>query len=667
MHIKRSRGIALAGALALLGATSLSQPTVAKDGDWVEYNGDKAASRYLANGLATKKSVKNMKVVWRYKLPDAELSTTNPDLRTWVNETTPLAIDGVLYTNSGLGMLAAIDGKTGKQIWTFDPGGYENYQMSNLGYIQRGVTYIQQGGKGRILAPTSNGYLVLVDAKTGQLVESWGDKGRFDMANNGTRRAVARDLIMTDSPPVVCGGKIIPSLGVFDSFATGAIPFKNHPPGDIVGIDVETGKRNWIFHNPPLSNDEAAGTWGNKSNEWIGGSNMWSRATCDDELGIVYAAFSSPTNDFAGHERPGDNLYSQSLVAIDAKTGQKKWHFQFVHHDLLDYDLPTGPNLMDITVGGKKIKAAVQFTKQGYAYAFDRVTGKPIWPIEEKAIPKGNVPGEYYAKTQPVPTKPKPYVLQGAFEKNLVDFTPELRKEAKKIFDRYCTGPLFTPPCEKGAGTMMVPGVLGGVSWAGVAHNPKTGIAYVPSFTIPFGIKAKKLTEDTAKSPFKYTGTWHGVAGPDGLPLFKPPYSTLKALDMNTGEYLWSVPAGRGPINHPAIKKAGLKAVGMPHQSFIAITDNVIFLAPNGDVDILGTNTRNNALIGQTKAEKDQTDNNLYAYDPKTGDILSEVKLPVSGAFGGIITYKAGGKQYVAVPVGGAGVPSELVGVQVSD
>ena len=634
----------------------------AADGNWSEYAGDKHASRYLADALATKSSVKNMKVVWRYKLPDTEVATGDVEKRTWVNQSTPLAIDGVVYTNSGLGMLAAIDGKTGAEIWSLDPGGWENYQMPNLGFIQRGVTSVKQGGKHRILAPTSNGFLVMVDAKTGKIVSEWADNGYFDIATNGLRRPVARDLIMTDSPPIVCAGNIIPSVGVFDSFATGMVPHTNHPTGDIAGIDLESGKRNWIFHNAPKENEFGGDTWG--GGNWIGGSNMWSRPTCDDELGIVYAAFSSPANDFSGIERPGNNLFSQSLVAIDAKTGKRKWHFQFVHHDLLDYDLPTGPNLMDVTVKGKKIKAAVQLTKQGYIYAFDRVTGEPIWPIEEAPAPQGNVEGEWYPKTQPRPTHPKPYSLQGGFEENLIDFTPEIKAGAKEIFDKYCAGPLHTPPCGEGAGTLMVPGVLGGVSWAGGAHNPNTGIIYIPQFTFPFGIKDKPLNKAT--SAFARTGTWHGVAGPEGLPLFKPPFSTLNAVDMNTGEYLWTVPAGTGPVNHPAIKAAGLDMVGVPHQSFIAATDDIIFLSPNGDVDILGANTRNNALIGQLKPESDQTDPHLYAYDAKNGKVLGKVKLPVSSAFGGIATYIADGKQYVAIPVGGAGAPSELVGVQVS-
>lgn len=629
--------------------------------DWPEYAGDKNASRYLANGLATKQSVKNMKVAWRYSLPDNKFALNNVDLRTWVNESTPLAFDGILYTTSPLGVIAAVDGQTGKELWTHNPGGFENYQMANLGFIQRGITMVKHKGKMRIISPTADSFLVMLDAKTGKVVESWANKGRFDIAKN-LRREVPRDMIMSDSPPIVCGGNIIPSLGVFDSFATGAVPLKDHPPGDIIGIDLKSGKRNWIFHNAPKDGEFGAETWG--GGNWIGGANMWARPTCDEELGLLYAVFSSPANDYYGGERPGDNLFSQSLVAIDAKTGKRKWHFQTLHHDLLDYDLPTGPNLMDLTVDGKKIKAAVQLTKQGYIFAFNRVTGEPIWPIEEVPAPQGDIEGEWYSPTQPKPTHPKPYSTQGAFEENLIDLTPEIKAKAKKIFSRYCTGALYTPPCAKGAGTIQLPGVLGGVSWAGAAHNPNTGVIYIPEFTMPFGIKHKPLNKAT--SPFAATGTWHGVAGPDGLPLFKPPFSTINAVDMNTGNYLWKVPAGRGPINHPAIKKAGMKAVGAAHQSFIAITDDIVFTSPNGDYDVLGTNTRGNALIAQTKPEADQTDPYLYAYDAKTGGMLGDIKLPVSGAFGGLMTYKTGGKQYVVVPVGGAGVASELVAIQVS-
>lgn len=454
---------------------------------------------------------------------------------------------------------------------------------------------------------------------------------------------------------------IVPSVAVLDSFAVGKSPLKFHPSGDISAFDVKTGKRQWLFNSPPKNGEFGAETWGKKSNEYVGGTNMWARPSCDDKAGIVYLPMSTPANDFFGGERPGDNLFAETLVALNAKTGERIWHYQIVHHGLWDYDLPTGPNLMDITVNGKKIKVAAQVTKQGFIYTFDRMTGKPVWPIKEMPVPQGDTEGEVYSKTQPFPSKPAPFVQQGSTEDDLIDLTPELKEKARKIYNRYVTGPLFTPPSTKKAGYLEVPGVLGGASWAGAAHNPKTGMLYVPSFTIPFAIKLKK--EAPALSAWKYTGTWAGVGGPDGLPLFKPPFSTISAIDMNSGEYKWRVPAGKGPIDHPAIKAAGLKTVGVPHQSFIAITDDIVFTAPNGTYSVLGLNNRGTALIAQaTKEEKEAA---LYAYSAKTGKMLGEVEMP-AGVFGAIMTYTANGKQYVVVPVGGAGLPSELVAVDVS-
>jgi len=647
------------GSLTLLGGLLFSSSVFA--GDWRTYTGDKGASRFLEGGLATEKSVKSMKIAWRWQMPGNKLAASNPDLRTWVNETTPLAIDGILYTSSPLSIASAVDGSTGKTIWTYDPKAYEDGAPANLGFISRGITYFEKDGKKRLVLATSNAYLIMLDAKTGKPVTSWGDNGSIDMTKQ-MRRKIDRRIVTFTSPPIVCGGNIIPSIAVLDSFAIGRSPHKYHPPGDIPAFDTTTGKKQWVFHNPPMKGQEGAKTWTNGSNEFIGGTNTWSRPSCDDKAEIVYLPTSTPANDFYGGERPGDNHFAETLVALNAKTGKRTWHFQIVHHGLWDYDLPTGPNLMDLTVKGKKIKAAVQITKQGFIYAFDRLTGKPIWPINETGVPQGNIEGEVYAKTQPFPSKPAPFVQQGASEKDLIDFTPELKAKAKKILNRYTHGSLFTPPTNKKAGTLNVPGVLGGASWAGAAHNPKTGMLYVPSFTIPFAIKLKK--EKPGTSAWKYTGTWAGVAGPEGLPLFKPPFSTISAIDMNTGEYKWRVPAGKGPIDHPAIKAAGLKAVGVPHQSFIAATDKIVFIAPNGTYDVLGLNNRGTALIAQ--ATKKEPEAFLYAYSAKSGDMLGEVEMP-SGVFGAIMTYKAKGKQYVIVPVGGAGLPSELIAVEVGN
>jgi quinoprotein glucose dehydrogenase len=657
MHCKGKRGVA---GWSLIACMAVGAGAARADGgNWTEYTGDKSGSRYLAGGKATAASVKNMKIAWRLSLPGNDLAAENPDLRTWVNESTPLAVDGTVYATSPLGIVTAVDGTTGKEKWLYDPQGYLAGQAPNLGFISRGLTYVVVDGAKRIIAGTPDGFLIMLDAETGKPVESWGENGRVDLTIH-KRRPVQRDLVTVSSPPIVCGGNIIPSLAVLDSFAAGRPPFKYHPPGDVPAFDLKTGKRVWMFHNPPLPGEAGAESWKTGLEE-TGGTNLWSRPSCDDETGTVYLPLSTPSNDFYGGHRLGDNLFSETLVALDAKTGKRDWHFQIVHHGLWDYDLPTNPNLMDITVDGKKIKAAVQVTKQGYVYAFDRVTGKPIWPIEEKAVPAGNIPGEEYSPTQPVPSKPAPYVQQGASEADLIDLTPELKEQAKKILKRYNYGPLFTPPTMDKAGTLQVPGVLGGASWAGAAHNPKTGMLYVPSFTIPFAIKIKQEVEGA--SAHKYTGTWAGVGGPDGLPLFKPPFSTITAIDMNTGDHKWRVPAGRGPVNHPAVKAAGLDRVGATHQSFIVITDDIVFTAPNGAYDVLGLNTRGNALIAQNKAKQDESA--LYAYDAKSGDLLGEIELPL-GVYGALMSYTVGDTQYVVAPVGGAGTPSELVAVQVN-
>lgn len=631
-------------------------PALAADGDWVQYNSDKSGSRFLAGGKVTESTVKKMKVAWRWKMPGNDIAANNPDLRTWVNETTPIAVGGIIYTSSPLGLISAIEGSTGKTIWTYDPKGYSDGSPPNLGFISRGITYFEDEGNKRLVAGTANGYLVMVDALTGKPVLSWGENGFVDMVTS-LRRKVDRTLVSVTSPPIVCGGNIIPSLAILDSFAVGRPPFKYHPMGDIPAFDLKTGKRVWMFHNPPRDGEPGAKSW-ETGRESTGGTNMWARPSCDDATGTAYLPLSTPTNDFYGGERHGDGLYGETLLALDAKTGKRIWHFQLVHHGLWDYDIPTAPNLMDLTVDGKKIKAAVQITKQGFVFAFDRHTGKPIWKIEEKPVPQGDTPGEKYSKTQPFPSKPAPFVQQGSTEDDLIDLTPELKKKAKKIFSRYVTGPLYTPPSSKKAGLLEVPGVLGGASWAGAAHNPNNGILYVPSFTIPFAIKLKKENG----SAYKYSGTWAGVGGPAGLPLFKPPYSTVTAIDMNTGEHLWQIPAGKGPVNHPALKKAGLNRVGVPRESFIALTDDILFLAPEGTHSVIGLSTRGTALI--TQATKDEEEPFLYAHSAKTGKLLGEVKLP-GGVFGAIMTYRSEGKQFVIAPIGGAGLPAELVAIQV--
>ncbi|MCR6665253.1 MAG: PQQ-binding-like beta-propeller repeat protein [Methyloversatilis sp.] len=477
----------------MLGAAPLAM-AAAGDGNWTEYNGDKAGSRYLAGGKVNAQSVKSMKVAWRWAMPDNKIWQDNAELRTWVNQSTPLAIDGVLYSSSPMSMVSAIDGKTGKTLWTYDPKAYVEGTPPNLGFISRGVSYWADGEDKRILVGTGDGYLIALNAKTGKPIESWGDKGRIDMTK-GLRRFVDRSLVALTSPPIVCGNTIVPSLAVLDSFAVGRAPMKNHPPGDIQAFDIRSGKRVWHFEQPPQEGQPGNETWEDGSWKTTGSANMWARPSCDEELGLVYLPFSTPTNDFYGGHRKGNGLFGESVVALNAKTGKIAWYQQIVHHGLWDYDLPTAPNLMDLTVNGKKVKALAQVTKQGFVFTFDRSTGAPVWPITEKPVPQSTVPGERSSLTQPFPSLPAPFVQQGVSEDDLIDLTPQLKEEAKKILSRYNYGPLYYPPTTDKAGTLQVPGVLGGASWAGAAHNPKTNVLYVPSFTIPFGIKLKKENE----------------------------------------------------------------------------------------------------------------------------------------------------------------------------
>lgn len=654
--MKTTRTLLAALVLGVYGSTLVNAAGPA--GDWREYTADKHGSRFASAPEVTAASVKSMRVAWRWAMPDNAIAAENPELRTWVNESTPLAVEGVLYTTSPMSLVSAIDGATGKTLWTYDPKAYQDGTPPNLGFINRGLTYWEDGADKRLIVGTGDGYLLVLDAKTGKPVKSWGENGRVDLTK-GLRRHIDRSLIAVTSPPIVCGNQIIPSIAVLDSFAVGRQPMKYHPPGDIQAFDVKTGKRAWLFQQPPQQGEKGNETWENDSWKTTGSANMWARPSCDEELGLVYLPFSTPTNDFYGGHRKGDGLFGESLVAVNARSGKIAWYFQMVHHGLWDYDLPTSPNLMDLTVGGKKIKAAVQVTKQGFVFAFDRTNGKPVWPIEERPVPQSTVPGEKSSPTQPFPSLPAPFVQQGVTEDDLIDLTPKLKEEAKKILSRYNYGPLYTPPTMDKAGTLEVPGVLGGASWSGAAHNPRTNVLYVPSFTIPFGIKIKKENNGV----YDYTGTWAGVGGPQGLPLFKPPFSSITAIDMNTGEHLWRIPAGKGPVDHPALKDLKLDRLGVPRESFIALTDNVLFLAPEGTNSVLGLSSRGNALVTQATAEEKEP--YLYAHDAKSGALLSELRLP-GAAFGSLMSYKAKGKQYVIVPIGGAGLPAELVAVQVS-
>ncbi len=414
----------------------------ATNGQWRSYSGDNGSIKYASLDQIHKDNLKDLKIAWRWSSPDNDLR--GPIRLPFIYEATPLMINGVLYVSTSFSLLAAIDAATGKTIWVYDPKSYDYGRPTNLGYLSRGVAYWTDGKSERILLATGSAHLIAVNARTGQLESDFGENGKVDLTK-GLRRPVDRRLYSVTSPPIVCRDVVVVGSSIYD-----APPSKEMPPGDVRGFDVRTGKQLWTFHSIPQEGEFGNDTWEQGSWKYTGNLNVWTLMSADDELGYVYLPFSTPTNDWYGGHRPGNNLFSDSLVCVEAKTGKRVWHFQTVHHGLWDYDLPAAPILTDITVAGNKIKAVVQLTKQGFAFVFDRVAGNPVWPIEERPVPPSKIPGEKTSPTQPIPSKPPPFERQGISPEDLIDFTPELRQAALAILKKYDHGPLYTPPSEKG-------------------------------------------------------------------------------------------------------------------------------------------------------------------------------------------------------------------------
>jgi quinoprotein glucose dehydrogenase len=420
----------------------------------------------------------------------------------------------------------------------FDPNIYDNGfgVPANSGWVDRGVAYWRNGDDERIIMLTAFAQMYALDAKTGKPVPGFGTNGRVDLAQ-GLRIPVDPVYYTMTSPPVIVRGVIVVGSSVFDFWGK-----RPPPPGDVRGFDVVTGRQLWTFHTVPQGEEPGIETWEQNSSKETGNANVWAPMSADEELGYVYLPVSTPSNDYYGGHRPGDGLYGESLVCIEAVTGKRVWHYQIVHHGLWDYDLPAAPNLIDITVDGRRIKAVAQPTKQAFLFVFDRVTGKPVWPIEEQPVPASAVPGEVASKTQPIPSKPAPFDLQGASDENLIDITPEIKKEAIEIASIFDRGGLYTPPSQRG--TIVVPGNAGGASWSGAAVDPETNMLYVSTYRVPSLVKIDK--PEPWQGTYDYIGnaqTW--LPGPRELPLVNPPFGSIVAIDMNSGEHRWRIPVGR--------------------------------------------------------------------------------------------------------------------------
>jgi glucose dehydrogenase len=624
--------------LALLSLGSLQSADTATE--WRFYSGDNASTKSSRLDQINKANVSTLKLAWRRPQVDAALLQANPTRLLNNFRSTPIMVDGVLYASNGVGLAEAFDPETGKTLWVQKPDA-----DGMRGSANRGVAYWGAGADARILS-VRNRSLYALNPKTGEPIATFGNGGAIDLgADVGPRSTGYRWY----SVPLVTRDVIVVGAWMVDQDSATKI---EGDPGDVRAYDARTGKLRWTFHAVPRADDkEALKTWVGDSWQYTGAGNVWSLMSADDELGYVYLPTSSVTNDMYGGARLGDNLYSSSIICVDAATGKRVWHYQTVHHDLFDYDNPAAPILADITVDGKKIEALVQVTKQSFAYVLDRVTGKPVWPIVEKPVPASNVPGEKASPTQPFPTKPPAFDRQGITEDDLIDFTPELRVEALAIFKRYRTGPLFTPPSIEGPGpddlkgTIELPGSVGGANWTGAAFDPDTGMLYVPSMTNPF--VANLIPGDPKETNLRYrASTRELIQGPRGLPLVKPPYGRITAIDLNRGDLKWMVPNGDGPRFHPELKALNLPPLGQAVRAAPLVTRTLLFVTEGDQI-----NTRTPTNGGGKK---------IRAYDKATGHVLWETALE-AGSTGTLMTYLHKGKQYIVVAIGGILHPAEFV------
>jgi glucose dehydrogenase len=613
----------------------------AASGEWRYYSGDNGSQKYSPLDQINKDNVGRLKIAWRRPAMSAEFAAANPQIRPTNNyRATPIMVNGVLYASNAVGLAEAFDPESGHTIWSQkEPSEGVRGSTAN-----RGLAYWSEGSEARLFTYTNN-FLYALDPKTGEPLAGFGTGGRVDLVEG--LGPLARTY-RWNSTPLVVRDVVVMGSSMADQDSASK---KEGVPGDVRAYDVRTGKLRWTFRIVPRPGEEGNETWEDDAWAFTGAGNVWSLMSGDDELGYVYLPTTSVTNDMYGGHRPGANLFSDCIVCVDARTGRKIWHYQTVHHDLFDYDNPAAPILADITVDGRRIKALVQVTKQSFAYVLDRTSGKPVWPIVERPVPQSTVPGEKTSPTQPFPTKPPAFDRQGISEDDLIDFTPELRAEALAIMKRYRIGPLFTPPSVAGEGpndtkgTIELSGSVGGADWTGASFDPETGMLYVPSMTNPFVANLIPGKAEETNLRFR-ASTRELLQGPRGLPLVKPPYGRITAINLNKGETAWMVPNGDGPRNHPAIKQLNLGPLGQSVRAAPLATKTLLFVSEGDQI-----NVRTPPNGGGKK---------LRAFDKATGKVLWETDLD-AGTTGTLMTYLHKGKQYIVVAIGGQDHPAEFI------
>ena len=625
------------------------RPLTTAHGEWPSYGGDTAHTRYSPLDRIDASNFSTLEIAWRFKTDNLG---PGPEFKL---EGTPLMAGGVLYATGGTRRaVVALDAATGELLWMHSAHEGERAARAPRLLSGRGLAYWTDGAEARILYVTLGFRLVALDAATGARVAGFGDGGLVDLkaaAVVGDGRPI--DLVSGEiglhAAPTVARDVVI----VGGTFADAPAPrTHNNTKGLVQAFDVRTGRRLWVFDTVPHAGEFGADTWLNDSWGSNGNNGVWTQIAADAELGLVYLPVETPSGDYYGGHRPGDNLFGESLVAVDLLTGARQWHFQLVHHPIWGFDMASPPILADITVDGRAIQAVAQPGKQAFLYVFDRVTGEPVWPIEERPVPAGDVPGEWYSPTQPFPTRPPPYDRQGASIDDLIDFTPELRAEAVELVSRYRLGPLFTPPVVSRAdgpiATLGLGAGSGGTNWPGGGFDPETGILYVPSRTAFYSWELIP-TPDPAVSDMRYVkgtaryGVGHGGLRDlhvRGLPLAKPPWGRLSAIDLDRGEILWQTPHGATPDrirNHPALRGLEIPRTGEPciHLVGPLVTRTLVVLGECG--------------FHRTAAGRGAM---LRAYDKATGREVGAVFMPAPQS-GSPLTYLADGRQYIVLAVSG--------------
>ena len=632
------------------GATGLA----AQEGrtvEWRSYAADLASTFYSPADQIDAGNFDDLEVAWRF-------STRNFGPRPEaILQATPLMIGGVLYSTVGSRRdVVALDAATGELLWMHRIDEGERGEAAPRRLSGRGLAWWDDGDDGQIFYVTPGYRLIALDAVTGRRVESFGADGIVDLKLEFDQEI---DLVTGEvglhAAPVVSGDTIV--IGA--AHLPGTAPkSKANVKGHVRGYDTRTGARRWIFHTIPDADEFGNDTWLNDSWQYTGNTGVWAQISIDPELNMAYLPTETPTGDYYGGHRIGDNLFANSLVAVDLDTGERVWHFQISHHEVWDWDLPAAPILADVTVDGRPIKAVALPTKQAWIFVFDRETGEPVWPIEERPVAASEVPGEILSPTQPFPTKPPAIDRQGIGVDDLIDFTPELRAAAEEIAGRYTLGPIYTPPTVAdpqgtgNLGTLIVPAATGGVNWPGGGLDPETGILYQYTKT---NVSALRMINDPEVSDMDYVSGRRipGVSPADlsltveGLPLVKPPWGRITAVDLNRGEIVWQVPHGETPDhvrNHQKLQGIDVPRTGWRGRIGTLVTKTLV-VAGDGGVF--------------TDAEE-VTGARLRAYDKANGSEVGAVFMPAPQT-GTPMTYMIDGAQYVVVSIGGGGHDSELM------